>query len=404
MLNRIKSFNIFSFLDSNGYRDQYSQYEWLAAVDALHAIKIDDGQSANLLEQFAQDHPGWLFGHMNYPDSSPDQVGFPAAYFFQPRILITCKENQVEIITQDTDADEFLYSILQTDPAETKTSFNCGSIRASMPKEAYLRNMDLLRHHLQQGDCYEINFCQEFELDQVQLDSLDFYLSLMDISPNPFSAWYRMEDMHCICASPERYLQKTGNRLISQPIKGTARRQPEDKVLDDKISIELQHSMKEKRENVMIVDLVRNDLSMVAARGSVRVSELMGLYRFPHVFQLISTVEATLTDSKNWKDALLNCFPMGSMTGAPKKRVMELIKTYESGPRGLFSGTIGYIDPERNFDFNVVIRSAFYHELKQIILLKAGGGITIQSESESEYQESILKLEAMLKLFKTIED
>jgi para-aminobenzoate synthetase component 1 len=404
MLNRIKSFNIFSFLDSNGYQDPHSRFEWLAAVDVLHSIKLDDGESAYSLEQFAQAHPGWLFGHLNYPDTSSDRVGFPAAYFFQPRILITCKNNQVEITTQDADANDFLNLILQTEPAEIKTSFNCGSIRPSMSKEAYLRKMDLLKQHLQQGDCYEINFCQEFELDQVRLEPLDFYLSLMEISPNPFAAWYRMEDRHCFCASPERYLQKIGNRLISQPIKGTARRQPGDKILDDKISNELQLSMKEKRENVMIVDLVRNDLSRVAAKGSVRVSELMGLYRFPQVFQLISTVEAELSDSKNWLDALFTCFPMGSMTGAPKKRVMELIKSYESGPRGLFSGAIGYIDPERDFDFNVVIRSAFYHESAEIVLLKAGGGITIQSEPESEYQESILKLEAMLKLFKTFED
>ena len=160
----------------------------------------------------------------------------------------------------------------------------------------------------------------------------------------------------------------------------------------------LLQSSKEKSENVMVVDLVRNDLSRICKAGSVKVDELFGLYSFPHVHQMISTISGDLADGLNWIDCIKASFPMGSMTGAPKKRVMELIEQYEQTKRGLFSGAIGYVKPGGDFDFNVVIRSILYNEADRYLSFQTGGGITYNSDAEKEYEESLLKAEAMMKV------
>lgn len=399
MLNWIQTFNIFCFLDSHGYRDDHAQYDWIAAVDVIEAIELSAQNPFDELKQFADAHPGWLFGHMNYPDDRSDRIGFPPGYFFQPKILITCRANEIKVSSTTLDPETIMKQIEGATISELVSLHPANRIVPQISRKNYLRAIERIKEHLQRGDCYELNYCQEFQLEEVQLDPLTFYLILMSISPNPFSAWYRLKDRYCFCASPERFLQKKGDRLLSQPIKGTARRHPENPALDTQTAENLKQSRKEIRENVMIVDLVRNDLSRVAARGTVHVLELMQLHEFPQVFQLISTVEARLDSRYHWSDALEVCFPMGSMTGAPKKRVVELTKDYEATPRGLFSGTIGYIDPERDFDFNVVIRSAFYDASTSCLSIKAGGGITIQSEPEEEYNESLLKIEALLRIF-----
>lgn len=398
MLNWIQTFNIFCFLDSHGYRDQHTQYDWIAAVDAMHFIELAAQDPFKGLKQFADAHSGWLFGHMNYPDERPDRIGFPPGFFFQPKILLTCRGNDIEVSSTIIDPETVFKQIEDAAVHEHAPRRTANRIIPQISRTDYLKAIDRIKEHLQRGDCYEINYCQEFQLDEIQLDPLTFYLMLMSVSPNPFSAWYRLKDRYCFCASPERFLQKKGDRLLSQPIKGTARRDLEDANKDKQAAITLVQSKKEMRENVMIVDLVRNDLSRIASRGTVHVPELMQLHTFPQVFQLISSVEARLDPKYHWLDAIEACFPMGSMTGAPKKRVMELTKDYEATPRGLFSGTIGYIDPERDFDFNVVIRSAFYDASNSCLSIKAGGGITIQSVSEDEYQESLLKIEALLRL------
>jgi para-aminobenzoate synthetase component 1 len=399
MLNWIQSFNIFCFLDSHGYRDGNTQYDWIAAVDVIHSIELSAQDPFEELKQFADAHPGWIFGHMNYPDERPDCIGFPAGFFFQPTILLTCRANEIEVSSTTLDPATVFKQIEETVVDESVSLHPVNHIIPQISRTNYLKAINRIKEHLQRGDCYEINYCQEFQLEEVQLNPLEFYLMLMSVSPNPFSAWYRIKDRYCFCASPERFLQKKGDRLLSQPIKGTARRHPDNASMDKEAATMLMQSRKEIRENVMIVDLVRNDMSRVAARGTVHVPELMQLHTFPQVFQLISSVEARLDPRYHWTDAIKVCFPMGSMTGAPKKRVMELTKDYEATPRGLFSGTIGYIDPERDFDFNVVIRSAFYDASTACMSIKAGGGITIQSDPEDEYQESLLKIEALLRLF-----
>jgi para-aminobenzoate synthetase component 1 len=252
-----------------------------------------------------------------------------------------------------------------------------------------------LKQHILRGDCYEINFCQEFFAEGVVIDPVRLYLQLSRISPNPFSAFYRLGEKWLICASPERYLQKQGNRILSQPIKGTSKRIPGNSLLDRQTKEELFLSGKDRAENVMVVDMVRNDLAKVCKEGTVKVDELYGVYSFPQVHQMISTISGELKDAVSFTEIIRATFPMGSMTGAPKKRVMELIEKYEQTRRGIFSGAIGYISPEGDFDFNVVIRSIMYNAERGYLSYLAGSGITYYSDPEKEWEECLLKAAAI---------
>ncbi|MFM2359054.1 MAG: hypothetical protein RLY16_1047, partial [Bacteroidota bacterium] len=224
-------------------------------------------------------------------------------------------------------------------------------------------------------------------------------------SPNPFAVFYRDHDLYCMGASPERYLSLKENELCSQPIKGTAKRALHNAEQDLASKLALQNSTKELSENVMVVDLVRNDLSKICESGSVTVKELYGIYSFPQVHQMISTVCGRAPKDLHWVDAIAATFPMGSMTGAPKKRVLQLIEQYECSKRGLYSGAIGYVTPrlneQRNFDFNVVIRSMLYNANTCYLSFQTGSAITFYSDPEQEYEECLLKAEAMKKVLET---
>jgi para-aminobenzoate synthetase component 1 len=271
------------------------------------------------------------------------------------------------------------------------------NITSRFNKQEYLQAVQSLQQHIQRGDCYEINFCQEFFAEQASIDPLSVYATLTEISPNPFTAFYKTNDKYLLCASPERYLKKTGSRIISQPIKGTWDRDIDNASRDEEKKQQLFNSSKDRSENVMIVDLVRNDLSRICEESSVHVDELFGIYSFPQVHQMISTVSGQLKKELHWTDAICSTFPMGSMTGAPKKRVMELIEQYERTRRGVFSGAVGYVTPQRDFDFNVVIRSIFYNAANKYLSYQAGSAITFYSNAEKEYEECLLKAAAIKK-------
>jgi para-aminobenzoate synthetase component 1 len=229
---------------------------------------------------------------------------------------------------------------------------------------------------------------------------LDLYESLTTISPNPFAAYYKLGDKHLLCASPERYLKKKGNKLFSQPIKGTSIRHPHNVQKDENSRLNLFHSEKDRSENVMVVDLVRNDLAKICQEGTVQVEELFGIYSFPQVHQMISTVSGLMRENMTIIEALKATFPMGSMTGAPKRKVMELIEKYEQSRRGLFSGAVGYISPDSDFDFNVVIRSILYNSTNKYLSFQTGSGITFYSNPEHEYEECLLKALAIQKVLR----
>tara|TARA_Y100001934_G_C12306671_1_gene752797 strand:- start:821 stop:1717 length:897 start_codon:yes stop_codon:yes gene_type:complete len=263
-------------------------------------------------------------------------------------------------------------------------------------REVYLQDIQSLKRELQYGNIYEINYCTLFEA-RGPMRPLQRFRELNEKHQAPFSAYYRDKQRHLLCFSPERYLRMKGDELISQPIKGTAAR-AQDPVRDQEQKAHLLSSEKERAENVMIVDLVRNDLSRTARTNSVSVPELFGLYSFNAVHQMISTVRSELdSDRYTLEDALHYSFPMGSMTGAPKVSAMQLIDRHEHFRRGLYSGALGYIDPEGNFDFNVVIRSIAYDAEQEYAQVAVGSAITIHCDAEAEYAECLLKAEKLIR-------
>ena len=270
-------------------------------------------------------------------------------------------------------------------------------LKSRESKKEYLKKIKTIKSYIQRGDIYEMNYCQEFFAENIKCIPQNIFIKLNSISQSPFSCFLNIDDLNIMCASPERYLFKKDNKIISQPIKGTSKRDPNiinDKILFDK----LQQSNKDKTENIMIVDLVRNDLSITANSSSVNVEELCKVYTFNNVHQMISTITSNIDLKRNnFTDIIKTTFPMGSMTGAPKKRAMDLIETFEEHKRGIFSGSIGYITPDGDFDFNVVIRSIIYDTYKKYISISVGGAITISSSEEDEYNECLVKAASMFK-------
>jgi para-aminobenzoate synthetase component 1 len=402
MLSWVNRFNICCFLDNHQYSSSHASVECLAAAGAASIFSPTENMFTSLQELY-RNNQDWLFGHLAYDlknavaslhSSHPDQIGFPDIFFFQPETVLQLSGNRLTISTLLQNPEQIFKEIssLTLDKADGSSSL---AIRPRMAREEYLQKIGSIRKHIQRGDCYEINFCQEFYAENAHIDPLSVYRQLTGISPNPFACFYKLHDKYVLCASPERYLQKKGNRLLSQPIKGTFKRNLSDAAADASLKQALLKSEKDKSENVMVVDLVRNDLSQVCKEGSVQVDELFGVYSFPQVHQMISTISGELQSGMGLAEILQASFPMGSMTGAPKRRVMELIEQYEVTKRGIYSGAIGYISPDNDFDFNVVIRSILYNATAAYLCYLVGGGITFYSDAEKEYEECLLKAAAI---------
>jgi para-aminobenzoate synthetase component 1 len=409
MLDWLYQFDICCFLDNQQYQGEHHSYECLVGAGALHRLECNAGNAFEQLQQMHAEHGDWLFGHLGYDlknelfplDSKhPDPIGFADMFFFVPEVVILLSKDAIHIGTHGNDHAKIMENFT-IGVATTKFPIRNGKtleIRSTISQQEYIDAIQKLQQHILRGDCYEINFCQQF-YGKAELDPIVAFERLCRVSPNPFSAYYRCADKYLMCASPERYLRKEGDLLMSQPIKGTIARYKFDADLDQERKTTLQNSAKDRSENVMVVDLVRNDLAMVCEEGSVQVDELFGIYSFPQVHQMISTISGTLRKDLSWVDAIKATFPMGSMTGAPKRRVMELIEKYEAVKRGIFSGAVGYITPEADFDFNVVIRSILYNESTNYVSWLAGGGITFYSDPQQEYEESLLKSAAIRQVF-----
>ena len=394
-------FSICCFLDNHNYKLPYHSLECVVAVGAEATFSNSNGFFPDL-SAFLQAHDDWIFGHFNYDcknyvealsSSLHDGIGFPDAFLFVPTVVVELKGNSLNIGTLGISADEVFRQIITE--KDVPASFKPVTLLPRIQQQEYISIVKKLQQHLHRGDCYEINFCQEFFQQALEIDFVEVYKKLSIQSPNPFAAYYKLNDKYLACASPERYLKKDGTLLISQPIKGTAPRDTLNPAKDEANKLALQQSLKEQSENVMIVDLVRNDLSKVCAEGSVHVASLMEVQTFPNVHQLVSTVAGSLPGNIGLDHVLRATFPMGSMTGAPKKRVMELIEQYEQTRRGIFSGTVGYITPHKDYDFNVVIRSIMYNQSNRYVSYQVGGAITFLSDPQEEYAECILKAQAM---------
>ena len=407
VLNWAARFDTCCFLDNHEYPSLSHSYECLAGAGKVKSIEASAGNAFGELKIFEEANQDWLFGHFGFDlkneteqlsSSHPDQILFPDLFFFVPEIIIQLDWHNINIGSFHTNHTDVLAQIQQISFDDNSFVQKDIRIKQKISREDYITTIKKLQQHILRGDCYEINFCQEFYAEDVDFNPLKTYLNLSEISPMPFGGFYKIKDKYLLCASPERYLKKKDSMLLSQPIKGTSARNKNNPDLDNHNKEELFSSKKDRSENVMVVDLVRNDLSKVCEEGSVKVDELYAVYTFPQVHQMISSVTGKMIAGKNWVDIISATFPMGSMTGAPKKSVLTLIEKYEKSRRGLYSGALGYVTPERNFDFNVVIRSIQYNQTKRYISYQVGSGITFYSNPEKEFIECLLKAEAIEKV------
>lgn len=357
------------------------------------------------LKKFQKESEKEICGYLGYDlkndlenlrSENPDVLSFPEVSFFVPQFRLRFEKGKAV-----SDSKEFLKAFMEAD-RDLTVNQNIDKPIPSTKRDEYLAAANALKAHLQRGDIYEANYCIQFSVQSPSFDPFSGFYSLQKLTEAPFSVFSRMGDHFVLSASPERYLKREGRRLISQPIKGTAKRYA-DLFLDEKSKAELKSDPKERSENVMIVDLVRNDLSRVAERGTVHVSELFGVHTFKTVHHLISTIEARLKKDLDSWDAIEASFPMGSMTGAPKISAMELIERYENFKRGAYSGAFGIMKPNGDFDFNVLIRTLLYNTKYKMLGFGVGSAITIKADPEKEYDECLLKAEALMRSLREIE-
>jgi para-aminobenzoate synthetase component 1 len=405
MLNWARRFSIFCFLDNHGYEQSFHEHECLLAAGSLKDLESHVGKAFQDLQEFSASTHDWIFGHFSYDlkneteslySQNPDSICFPDLYFFVPEILFELTAGSLKIGLFGYDHYR-IFQEIQKESDTFQSQYSAPIFKERISHKDYIKTIKKIQEHILYGDCYELNFCQEFYAENAHTDPWYTYSLLSSKSPMPFGAFYRHREHFLLCASPERYLKKKGDLILSQPIKGTASRIPEHVELDEVEKSKLLYSAKERSENIMIVDLVRNDLSRISKEGTVRVNELYGIYSFPQVHQMISTITGSLAEGVSWTDAIRLTFPMGSMTGAPKKRAMELIEEYEKTRRGIFSGALGYCNPEKDFDFNVVIRSIMYNTSSGSLSYQVGSAITYNSDAEKEYEECLLKASGIKK-------
>ncbi|WP_338811866.1 anthranilate synthase component I family protein [Bernardetia sp. Wsw4-3y2] len=426
-----QAFKTFIYLNPNEIPYSHEPFLHVLAVGEKRQISSENSNKTEGKTSFDKLYNFWnsqsqiknpyIFGYFNYDlknelenlsSNNLDNLGFPEFYFFEPKYLLFFDTKGNLLIDKTKQENNFENEILsqliieiEEIKLESKLIYNSKlkpKINCRFTEEEYLQTVEIIKNHIIEGDVYELNLCIEFFIKKLELNPLEAYQELCKISKMPFSSFLKItvngNEKYALCASPERFLKKTGTKLISQPIKGTVRR-GKTEAEDEENKNYLRTSEKERAENMMIVDLVRNDLARSSEIGSTHVSEMFGIYTFQQVHQMISTVEATLHKDKNWSEAIKNAFPMGSMTGAPKIKATELIEKYEKTKRGLYSGSIGYISPDGNFDFNVVIRTLFYDVLSKYASFQVGGAITFDSDPKSEWEECLLKAKAIRSLF-----
>ncbi len=344
----------------------------------------------------------YVFGYLGYDlkndleelsSENAESIHMPIAYLFVPKHIAYISDDRVnELLKGDQNVIE--NQLIEIKGKTESKSLKKDQILSSITKESYLQKIAKIKQHIHQGDIYEANFCYPFKSENIELNPLGVYQKLNRKTIAPFSVYAQFNDYFVLSASPERFVKKEGNKVISQPIKGTIKRggtSEEDQLLIDTLA----SNQKDRSENVMIVDLVRNDLSRIAKPSSVKVEELCKIYTFKNIHQMISTVTAEVGDV-SIVDVLKALFPMGSMTGAPKIRAMQLMEQYEEHKRGLYSGCIGYFAPNGDFDFNVVIRTILYNRKEKKLSFSVGGAITDLSLPEQEYEETLLKAEALI--------
>lgn len=388
----------FILLDNS---DQTGSFQWLMACgksDELLLLASDNIR--NELDNWLAKHPDWRFGFISYDlknvlepglsSKREDVCEVPLLHFFVPEaVFISDGKTVSALILPD-------YVLPDWGKGAVTTEIHPVTLPAFQPllsREEYIRRVRELQGHILRGDIYEINFCTEWQCDGGLEFGNELYYSQQQRMRAPASAFLRLGVAELLCHSPERFLKRSGSKLLSQPIKGTAPRSSNP--ITDQENLEGLSAEKEQSENVMIVDLVRNDLSKISMPGSVQVEELFGKYTFPQVHQMISSVSCQIRPDVGFYDILEALFPMGSMTGAPKISAMQLAEQYEPMSRGLYSGSVGYFNPEGDFDFNVVIRSILHSRLSKQAVIRAGSAITWEADAAQEWEECTWKISGL---------
>ena len=385
----IEHYPYVAVLQSHGYtHDRYRRYQFLAAF----------GKKALTSWQAVERHATWRFGAVAYPCIAQVEpllsyqkkpwIPFPEVAFFIPEIVVWRRYGEAYQSNIPLDV-----SSVQIPPIQVR----CSPLKTTLERSQYIATVQRIQEHIYKGEVYEVNIAQAFYGYASFSSPYAVYKALCECSPMPFSAYLKWRHLHVLCASPERFLQREGRQLRTQPIKGTWDAKEEN------AKEKLLRSEKDRAENAMIVDLCRNDLQRVCEVGSVHVPALFEVYRFPFLYHLISTIEGRLKEGVSWQAIFKAVFPPGSMTGAPKLKAMELIERYEPMGRGIYAGSIGYIDPQNNADFNVVIRTMVYDAKQQKLSFHVGGAVTLDSDPEGEYQESLLKGEAIQRVLGSLQ-
>ncbi len=391
----------------------YFPNESLFAFGKIDSLELNEFESLSKADGFIDQHKGqYVFSCISYDvknsiekltSSNSDFISFPYAIFWTAKLVLTIVDDQFVVIEgggNDIDFDEvkvFVSAFMK----EQETSLTVQNLQfhPSISKEFYLTKIDQAKEQIQLGNVYELNFCQQFVASNVkEINSSLLFHRLHKMTEAPFSVYVKWMNWEVFCGSPERFIQRKGSKMITQPIKGTIQR-GKTALEDEQFINQLSNNPKEISENMMITDLVRNDLSKIALKGSVCVEELIGVHTFKTLHHLISTVACELNEEVTFSTIFEAMFPMGSMTGAPKLSVMKITEELESFKRGIYSGTIGCIHPSGDFDFNVVIRSLVYNQTLRTLSCAVGSAITIESDPESEYNECLTKVKRIIELF-----
>ena len=396
------------FLDSNNYPQRIGNLDTILALDPYSKLAFTNNNSLEKLDAYLNKTQDWIFGYFSYDlknelenleSNNISGYSLPNLFFFQPKKIWLIKSGNIE--AHYLNESEIISDWNKINSQNIDDSYEQAEIKLfpRLSKLQYEEKVNKLLFHINRGDVYEANFCMEWFSNNSVICPQKVFQKLNQISKNPMSAYFKHDHIYLLSSSPERYIKRIDNRVITQPIKGTSKRgfnHETDLILKN----ELNQDPKERSENIMIVDLVRNDLSRFSYPGSVKVTELCKVYPFEKVHQMISTVESQIDSKLKMIDIIKSTFPMGSMTGAPKIKALKIIDNLEVSKRGLYSGALGYIDPHGNFDFNVVIRSLIYDSKNKYLSFHVGSAITTNSSPESEYEECLLKAEPMLSILR----
>lgn len=393
------------FLNSNNYESEMNEYEVILAVDLHSETPYTKQNSLTKLDDYINRTKDWIFGYLSYDlknelekleSKNIDSFVLPNLFFFQPKKIWLVSKNSVEALYLDgSQIQEDWIQINKIVPLNEISNSKKIKLTKRLSENQYQNKIQRLLDHINKGDVYEANYCMEWFSENSEIIPAEVYLKLNEISTTPMSAYFKNKNLHLLSSSPERYIKRINDRIISQPIKGTSRRDEND-LIDSKLMAELRLNVKERSENIMIVDLIRNDLSRFSVPGTVKVKELCKVYPFKQVHQMISTIESVVETDLSCTEIIKATFPMGSMTGAPKVKAMTIIEDLEVSTRGLYGGALGYIKPSGNFDFNVVIRSLIYDTNSKYLSFHVGSAITSKSKISCEYDECLLKAEAMI--------